>query len=206
MSVASSNSVPSVAAVVARRGRRSEIVATADGLPLRSGQALVELLVGLVVILVLVAGLLQVASLTNTESDVMADARAEAGELAMMDVDSSIDLVYGTDYIHDWQPGSDTTRYTPDDVWSQGNPAGFENQIVNRASPTPAGWDIIDAVPDNRFTRLRKSGDPISCFGLVKGHEKKSVEVIPAVRELLYRADTIQVESEVWMTSTKGIY
>jgi len=167
-----------------------------------SGQAMIELIVGLVAILALLAGLLQVASLTKTHTDTMVEARREAGELAMLD----LELMMDPDYIRDWREGPDTKRYTRDDISTSADSVIFDDTIVEKASADSDGWEILREVPDNRLSRLHDNLDPVSCFGLVRGYDKKSVDLISAVQSLLYRADTIDVECEVWMTWTKGIY
>ena len=166
------------------------------------GQALVEFMVGLVAVLVLFAGLLQVASLSRIHTDTMAEARRLAAEQAMMDVD----VPTSPDYIHDWRVGDDQEAYTRDDDFTTANPSDFDTRIVDRAGGDTAGWDRINAAPGDRLPTLHGSSDPGSLFGLVEGTDSGTIALLPAVQHLIYAAPSIQVRCNVWMTRTKGLY
>jgi hypothetical protein len=176
-----------------RSGRRSQ----------RAGQAIVEFVVGLAVVLVLVAGLLQVAALTRAQTDTMVEARRRAGEEAM-DVNQPL---AGPEFIRDWTDGPDGYAYSGDDTFSEGDALTFLGAVVDQAAGGADGWDRIgQAGGDNRLYGLHRALRPVSAFGLVKGSDEETVEVIPAVRELIYDKDRITVRSDVWMTWTRGIY
>jgi len=166
------------------------------------GQAIVEFIVGLVAVLVLFAGLLQVASLTKTHTDTMVSARRLAAEQAMMDVDAPT----SPDYIAAWRIGADRKAYTRDDTFSPGDAGGFEDRIVDRAAQDLGGWGIVDGITGNRVSDLHGSAAPGSLFGLVEGQDRRSVDLLPAVRDLIYAAPSIDVRCDVWMTRTKGLY
>ena len=163
---------------------------------------MIELLIGMVAVLALTAGLLQVASLSKTHTEVLVDARRQAGEYAMLD----LNLLFDPDYIRDWEEGEDSSRHTRDDEMETSSPAGFQATIVERAGRDDGDWSVIDSVPNQGLTTLRESNTPDSWFGLVRGHDEKSIAVLPAVRSLLYRADSIDVEATVWMARTGGLY
>jgi len=163
---------------------------------------MIELMVGMVAVLALTAGLLQVASLSRTHTEVLTEARREAGEYAMLD----LNLLFDPDYIRDWEAGEDASRHTRDDEAETGNAAGFRATIVERAGRDDADWAVIGSVPNQGLTTLRQSDSPDSWFGLVEGHREESVVLLPAVRSLLYRAESIDVEATVWMTRTGGMY
>lgn len=180
-----------------------------------SGQALVEFLVGLVVVLALFAGLLQILHLAKTQTETMVEARRKAGELAMLDLGPGETLLSSAAYIRDVRPGLDTEPYTPDDDRSDKADAGaFNLTIVERAAPGAPGsseheaaWQtVLGNVPEQSLTTLRGQPNPSAMFGLVQGRETKTVELIPAFRSLIYRADRIEMKSEAWMTWTKGLY
>ena len=167
-----------------------------------SGQAMIEFIVGLIAVLALAAGLLQLATLTRAHSDAMVKARAEAGELAMMDAN----LISNAEFIRDWREGSDKRRHTRDDQTTAGDVRGFDNNIVAHAAPDQAAWTILDTVPADALPALHGEPDPASRFGLVHGHASDNVALISAVQSYLYRADHIDVVADVWMTSTRGLY
>jgi hypothetical protein len=174
----------------------------------KTGQALVEFMIGMVVVLVLVSGLLQIASICKAHSDTMLDARKEAGIYAMTESGPGASLLFNPDYIKDWQEGGDGRMLTRDDVSVAGDPGSFQRTVVERTVQNPEEWDIIDAVPENRMSALRGDAGVINSLGLVKGSAKKKaqLDMIPAFKHLVYNADSIDVESEVWMTSTKDVY
>ena len=171
----------------------------------RGGQAVVEFVVGLIVVLALCAGLMQIASLTKAHTDAMVEARRLAAEQATVDLGS--DTPSSAEYILKWRPDADGKPYTRDDQHSDADPGAFRERIVGRASANSAGWDsIIDLVPADAISRLHGSDAPSSLFGLVNGSAPGSVEVLPEFRKLIYDAATIDVGCEVWMTRTKGLY
>jgi hypothetical protein len=177
------------------------------GLSSRSGQAIVEMLVGLVALLVLITGLIQVEALSSGQTATMVQARRLAGLAAI----NGSNLAFTPKFIAKWQVGPDGKRYTKDDVVTSGDTAEFENTIVNKASPDASEWTgIIDSVApgsrENELSVIHQSGMPQAQFGFVKGSDSTNVDLLPAVQDLIYRADSIKIVSDVWMTSTKGIY
>ncbi|MCX7590784.1 MAG: hypothetical protein N2255_04065 [Kiritimatiellae bacterium] len=176
---------------------------------------MIEFLVGLVAVLAIFAGLLQILELAKVQTDTMVVARRKAGELAMLDLDPGQTLISGAAYIRDVKPGVDGEPYTPDDDLSDRADAGaFSATIVERAVPGALGspehnaaWQgIMGNAHEKRLSLLRGQPNPSSMFGLVQGRETKTVELIPAFRSLIYRADRIEMKSEAWMTWTKGLY
>ncbi len=163
---------------------------------------MIEVMVGLVTLIVLIAGLLQVASLTRARTDAMASARAKAATRAL-EISPFSEF---PDYIHEISAGPDGRTYSHDDEANYADPELFDATIVNRAVSNSSEWAVLEAVPTNPFADLHGSLSPASAFGLLKGDASEPVTLIPAVRSLLYRADEIDVECEVWMTWTQGIY
>ncbi len=168
----------------------------------RSGQAMVELIVGMIVILALVAGMLQVASLTRAHTAVMVEARGRAGGLAMSD--AFITAI--PDYIADVEVGPDGRSYSRDDTHTAASLVDLDNVIVTPTAPAAGDWAYLDAVPGNRVSALHRSPAPVLEFGLIGTEEHAVIALLPAVRTLLYDAEEIEVEAKVWMTWTRGIY
>ena len=183
------------------KANRHQAVGTAPS-PRREGQAIVEFVVGLVAVLVLLAGLLQVASLTKTHTDTMVQARRLAAELAMVDLDTAS----SPDYIRLWRDGQDSRSYTRDDQHSDADPGAFRDRLAARAAARSADWDIINSISGNDFTPLHGAAAPASLFGLVQGADTRSVDLLPAFQHLIYDAPSIDVRCEVWMTRTRGLY
>ena len=162
------------------------------------GQAMVEFMIGLVVMLVLLAGLIQIGQLTHAHTRTMIAARAQAGQLAMADgrPDSAALL------ISDWVPGHDLRRHTHDDMaLATSNAAALPGELVGQAH--------LERVPDapvNALSTLRDSPNPAGDFFLVKGEASESVPILPIIRRLVYAHSTLEVESEAWLVRTEGIY
>jgi len=164
----------------------------------RDGQAVVELVVALVVILVLLAGIIQVGWLGVHQSRAMMEARRQAGVKAMMPVSSFA----APRFIRSCTVGADGIAYSRDDDFVPDNPAVVSDGIVSYAHPTQ-----LDGIrPDNPVSAISKSVLPEAMFGLVQGEQKDRIALVPVIRDLIYRADEIEVRGSAWMTWMKGIY
>ena len=193
-----------------RHGRSPEGLAGAPATPAEGerpcrsdrGQAMIEVMVGLVALIVLISGLLQVASLTRARTDAMATAREEAGGQALLDSP----ITDFPDYIYQISVGDDERSYSYDDETSHANAGDFDSIIMDRTVSDSEEWEILEQVPNSTFYDLHGSLTPAAAFGLVKGDASETVTLLPAVRSLLYRENEIDVECNVWMTWTRGIY
>ncbi len=164
---------------------------------------MIEVMVGLIALLVLVAGLLQVASLTKAQTDSMVEAREDAGRRAFSENQAFSETA---DYIQDIEVGPDGRTYSLDDTTTPANGGRFRRDIISHTVSAENQWEILEELPDQSFTTLNNAGNPISTFGLLKGSASRTITLRPAVRSLIYRAEEIEIESDVWMTWTKGIY
>ena len=168
----------------------------------RDGQALIEFIVGLVAILALTAGLLQLTTLANAQRDTLSDARQEAGQHAFL----LTGPLEAPRYIETWSPGPDDRTFSRDDVARETSQLPFQRQVVDRLGSSPADWTVMDTIPDNPMADLRTTPEPVDAFGLVVGSAHRNVTLLPAVRHLLFSADAIDVESKVWMTECSNFY
>jgi len=163
---------------------------------------MIELVVALVVILALAAGLLQIASLGRAHTETMVAARREAGSLAM----NPMAPLDSADYILDWMPGPDGRRLTRDDLLVNGNTAPFKDLIIDHAADNEGQWDVLNTAERSDLPALRNDPDPVSRLGLVRGYHSETVPLLSAVQHLLYNAQAIEIQGEVWMTYTGNIY
>lgn len=162
------------------------------------GQALVEFVVALVVIMVLVAGTLQISLMGVRHSRLMAEARREAGQKAMQDVSS----FSGPQYIGECTVGPDGIAYTRDDDATAGDSGAFVVGVVGYAQPTE-----LDTIrPGSPVSAIADTAFPQLMFGLVQGEKTENLPLIPVVRELIYRKDAVELKGSAWMTWTKGLY
>lgn len=165
---------------------------------LKSGQAMVEFIVALVCILVLVAGVIQISVLGLRHSTLMNEARREAGQKAMLDASSFA----GPQYISACTVGADGIAFSRDDGKTDGDPADVSVGLASHANP-----DVLDGeLPGNPVTSVAQSAFPHFLFGLVEGEKSDSVDLIPIMRELIYRKDAVDLKVSAWMTWTKGVY
>jgi hypothetical protein len=166
----------------------------------RRGQALIELAAGLVVILVLVAGLLQIGILSRAHLDVVDLARERAGRRALGEW-------YGTAapppvFLRNWSQGTDGRPYTRDDLPLRGNPAAVRDGIVRFGAP--AALRVL--APGNAFSAAMDEDPLVTHFGLVGAREESlPIPLLPAVRTLIYRADSITLEATAWSVRLDGL-
>ena len=161
---------------------------------------MVEFTVALVVIMVLLAGLIQVCQLGNAHTQTMITARREAGNLAISDTYVAPPQVR---YIFDWISGADGKRYTADDYpFTSTNVTEATQTIIDVAHPD----EIASYIPENVFSSMGGLLSALDAFSFVRGYDSDSVSTFPVVRNLIYRGASISVESEVWLTWTEGLY
>lgn len=168
----------------------------------RQGQAIVEFLAGLVAILVLVGFMVQLASLGRAQQDTMTQARQSAGRLAL----GTIAIPDTPDYIRHWDPGPDARTYSRDDTFTLASQGNFLDAYSDPIVEDPADAALMGRLPHNPIGDLGQMTTPVNGFGLFSRRETEEVTLLPVVRHLLYRAESITLESEVWMPSVYGIY
>ncbi len=161
---------------------------------------MVELTVALIVIVVLLAGLIQIGQLTAAHTRTMITARSMAAETAMGDDYAQPE---GANYIQTWSQGFDEKHYTRDDTpLIVTNPAADTQEIVAMAHPEElAAW-----TPTNALSIRGLSPDTLDEFFLVWGYDSESCPILTAIRKLAYDQDSVSVRSDVWMVWMKGIY
>ena len=155
-----------------------------------------------VALLAVFSGLLQIASLGKARDETMNTARRNAGMLAL----TPLTVPYNADYIHHWDAGVDQSSYSADDTFTYGNEADFRAVIVDEVVGDVSDWAVMDQLTDNPISVLHIAASPDDHLGLVVGSDQRTVPLLPAVRHLLYDAPEITIRSEVWMTSTRGIF
>jgi len=163
---------------------------------------MVEFVVGLVAVLVLVGAILQLASLGYAQTRVTQDATRAASLAAMLD--TYTDPAPPPMFVHQVSRGGDGKTYTRDDFRVQGDP-----DLIHREILAHAHADDIQAAVGSANIMSVAAADPtlVESFGLVRGYSLRSgIPVIPVVRRLLYRADRIDMDQEVWSVWTQGLY
>ena len=167
----------------------------------KSGQAIVEFVVGLGAILILAAAILQIGTLMRADTRTLQEARAEAGAAALGNAYFA-PVSPGPQYILDWVPGPDRAAYTRDDRAVLGNTALLSDGIVVHARPD----SLLTRVPDNPISPLADSASVLSGFSFVRGYYSSGpLLLLPVTRTLIFGRDSITLESQVFMIWTRGL-
>ncbi|MEI7436247.1 MAG: hypothetical protein WCL16_05525 [bacterium] len=157
-----------------------------------SGQAILELVVGLVAMLVIIAGLLQIGGLNRLHTRAMIQARSEAAEHMLSGATST-----DAHYILDCTPGNDLRRYTRDDGFAPASSVNLQNHLLDYAQ-----LELLqNARPNNPIVNLAANPD----FGLVHGQMTYTTNLFPIVRDLIYNANFIDVHADAFMTEIEGL-
>lgn len=162
-----------------------------------SGQAMVEMAVALIVIMVVLVALLQIGALCRVHSRTMAYARHEvAGHVIGNDFTRPLIVRY----ILNWRAGRDKVTYSRDDTPVVGTPSG---QIARYARD----GELEALLPGNPVSSFAVNPNPGNNFALVRGTHSAGAPILPVARRLLYSdSPRIDVRSEAWLTWTGGLY
>jgi hypothetical protein len=128
------------------------------------GQAMIELIIGLVAVLALFAGLVQISTLAKAQNDTLADARRRVGLWAISDTT----IADSPDYIRHWSDGPDGSPYTADDTFDRASAPAFQQIIVNRAvadRPTGRGWIRCPTTTSRGSTTISCRRLTSACWG-----------------------------------------
>jgi hypothetical protein len=157
---------------------------------------MVEFMAGLVAMIVLLAGLIQIGRLMHAHTRTMSAARAAAGRLAMSPTPPISEAAL---FISDWVPGPDRRRHTHDDqAITTSNAAALPGELVGHAH-----LEAVTNAPANALATLAASPSPAGDFFMVKGQASEGVAILPMIRRLVYARPTLEVESEAWLVWLK---
>jgi hypothetical protein len=168
----------------------------------RNGQAFVELIIGIVVIVMIVAGGIQYFYASNAHRKLTTTLRGEVGERAM----SGIPYISTPSYILTWDEGDDGIRHTDDDTPRTASPAALTT-IAGRSVNDTDDWDLLEPLSrDNPMLSLSASPAPTAELGLIDIERSDTIAVDPAVRALIFDRPSITVRHSVWMPLLGGLY
>lgn len=161
---------------------------------------MIEMVVGLVALLAIFAGLIQISRLARARTEAMNEARKKAGEYAVSAVrqSESPDPLF----IYENDAGDDGRNFSADDESRPIASALAMNQLMGPLRPDALGA----RAPNNEITDLYHDSAPVLAFDLVHAREKsETIPLMPVVRHLLYDRENIQVTADAWMTWTRGL-
>jgi hypothetical protein len=199
--IASREDVSVAAVTLPGRPRTTNHEPRTTNIERRSGQAIVEFVVGLVGLIMIVAFIIQVSRISREHTRALIDAREQAAHDAM--ADTYLLALPAPEFINDWRAGNDEREYSQDDRILRGDPSFVASDLLVHSRPQELqGW-----APGNRISQLASERSPVDAFGLVHGHaEEDEVPLMPVIRHLLYNHDEIEVEADAWLVWTKGLY
>ena len=159
------------------------------------GQALVEVVVAMLVIVLLVTGIVEFVKLAGAKGETIAEARAEAGRKA---ISSGLAITRNPDFIRDWEEGADELRHTADDAQKPDSPS----RLHNFTDPTVAqesDWAYLEDCKNDGMVRMGHGSFPASALSMAYAEETRTVELSPAMRDWIAGKDAITVATEVWL-------
>jgi hypothetical protein len=168
-----------------------------------SGQAAIEFIVCIILLLLIITGMIHVATMGRASIYIHAAIRGRAGERAMGGLVGS-----SPRNISDWNPGADGVRYTADDVPAHGGAANIASDLTGYSVATPDDWSAVRRVHESlrpaSAVRLHDTDMPFLRFA--HGEDTIKIEISSVIRQLVYDKETVTVKEEVWMPMMGGLY
>lgn len=164
--------------------------------PRSRGQAMIEFVIAILLVVILVTGILQFVELAGLKGQLLAEIRSDAGGHAMGQ--ASVPTTAPA-YIRDWREGRDALRHTADDLDERGSAADtLHVNVLDRATVRPDDWQYLADARSTETLRLRDSAMPASALGLFQTERREEVAVLPAMRDWLLGRDSVTVGAEIW--------
>lgn len=167
-----------------------------DSTHTRGGQAMIEFVVAILLVVILITGLVQFIELAGAKGDLEARIRGEAGEQA---IGGALPLLATPDYLRTWEEGADETRHTADDVPVPAQALNLQSRVVDRGAARPGDWRYLDDAVNRDLPDLQAAALPISAFGLVHEKLEETITLLPAMRDWILGRETVTVAAEVWL-------
>lgn len=166
----------------------------------RSGQAAIELVLGILIIIILFAGGLQYLKVADVQRKMVTTLRGEAGARAQT-LGATVDMA---NYLLTWDNGADGIIYTADDQPIESLPfmlTGIANHSVRNAGE----WGYIADLPNpTPIFGLHENQLPMLELSMVRAEDTEDVAVDEAVQNLIYGRDHVRVKHTVWMPVMVG--
>ena len=165
-----------------------------------AGQSLVELVVGLLAVVLVLIGILQIGRLSMEHTQVLMDAREEADEIASADFFTPSEP--GADYLWRVAEGPDERSYSVDDRRIPGEPGEIVDSVVAHAAPSA----LREWMPANALAAIENPATFMGAFDLMSGGSaSERVELYPIIRRAVVDDDYIRLRRVVWMPWLRGL-
>ncbi len=160
------------------------------------GQAMIEFVIAILMVVIVIAGVLQFVELAGVKGDLLAQIRSEAGEEAF---GNRISLTTPPIYILDWQAGNDEIRHTADDTLDRGLAGNtLQQAVVNRSTAQADDWRYVDEAKSYAIPVLHASTLPMSALGFIHVEAQEEVTLLPAMRDWIIGKESVTVGTELW--------
>lgn len=159
-----------------------------------SGQSMVEMTVGVLAVVLMLVGILQICRLGMAHTQVLMDAREQADEMAIDDQLELSDITPG--YLQRVVEGNDEKPYSEDDQMISGEPQEVRDTIIAHSTPKLLrGWVSV-----NTMNSLNDSSILVDEFDFVYGQgHSENIELYPIIRNLVVEDESIRMNRRVWM-------
>ncbi|WFB35639.1 pilus assembly protein [Kiritimatiellota bacterium B12222] len=167
----------------------------------KSGQAMVEFCIGLIAILTVVAGTIQLGRMGLARMEARVDATGTVSALSMNSGSTSIRLV--RNYIQENTEGLDGRTYSMDDTSTIGNAAEVYDQLLRNNHPQL----LHRYAPNNTLASIQNSIDLMGETALVSSTSYEyDIPVMPIIRKLIFNQETVDLEVSSWTIRTGDLY
>lgn len=167
----------------------------------QSGQALVELCIGLIAILTVFAGIIQIGRMGLARMEARVEATGTASALSMNAASTSFRLIRS--YIRQMDEGGDQRSYSLDDVAMPGNRDEMFDTLL---APNQPGM-LNSYAPGNILAGIQNPVDMMGETGLVRSTaSENNIPVLPIVRKLFIQRNTVDIDVTVWSIRTGDLY
>jgi hypothetical protein len=168
----------------------------------RAGQAMIELMLGMIMLLILLIGAVQFLEVADAHTGIDSVIRGRTGFIAM----SPRLLEDSPRYIQNWDPGTDNQRFTADDH-ATCIPATTIQTIANGSAAGTAGWDAFSRLSQpSSLAALRGDPVPLMALGFIGLRLNSTVPVSEFAQELFYDHAEVLVQEDCWIPILNGLY
>lgn len=169
----------------------------------RAGQAMIELMIGLIMILILLEGTAQFILIASAHTNIDSVIRGQTGFIAM----SPLSTEDTPRYIQTWQPGADGQRFTADDQPVIGSPSNVISRIAGSSVANATEWAQFDKLTHpSSLEALHQEPVPLVALGFVGVRDTTTVPVSDTAQELFYNKSAVTVQEDTWLPIMNGLY
>ena len=180
----------------------------------RAGQAMIELMIGVILILILLSGAVQFMLVADAHTAIdgggggqngvggRLGVRGRTGYLAMLPLTAEDT----PRCIGNWAPGADGQRGTADDQVIPGSPATIVAIAANSATNATQWSEFSHLEHTSSLERLLQTPTSLMALGFVGIRYSCTVPVSTIAQELYYSKPDVTVQEDVWLPIMNSLY